>query len=459
MSDLIRILDIARRALHAHQSAMNTAGNNIANVNTEGYSRQRVKLASTNSVVTPYGILGSGVKFDGVERIRSKFVDKQLINERPSLNRFEFKSNALQFIEEILNEPSDIGLNRNLEDFFNSFHDLANDPESSAARTVVREKAITLSNTFNRIHRQFRNYQQQLNSELASKVKEVNRITAQIATLNQKIGDTEVGGNQAPSLRDKRDQLIDDLSQLVDVRTNENESGAVNVSVAGRFLVVGTQSQNLNLAVQSENDAGPAVTFELGGQVADITNGSIRGILDVRDSNIPNYLNQLDEFAVTLAQEVNNIHSTGYNLDGITGADFFDTSVTGAADFAVDAAVLNDANLIATSDALNEPGNNKIALAIAGLQDGLTMSDGQLTFSDFYNSFIASLGSQTQEAEFLTSSYGLTVEKLEFTRDSISGVSLDEEMTNLIEAQQAFTAATRVVTTVDEMTQSVLNMV
>ena len=137
MPDLMRILDIARQALNAHQNAMSTASNNIANVNTVGYSRQRVNLTSTKSLISAYGILGSGVTVESVERIRSQFVDRQLLSERPSLNQFEFKSNALQFIEEIFNEPSDFGILKNLEDFYDSFHDLANDPESSTSPPAV----------------------------------------------------------------------------------------------------------------------------------------------------------------------------------------------------------------------------------------------------------------------------------------------------------------------------------
>jgi flagellar hook-associated protein 1 FlgK len=365
----------------------------------------------------------------------------------------------LHFVEDIFGEPSDFGLTRNLEDLFDSFHDLANDPESTTVRIIVREKAVNLKNSFKRINRQLTDYQQQLNTELGKKVEEVNRLTSQVAHLNEKIVNEEVGGSNANDLRDKRSLLLDELSKLVDVKTIENAGGGINVIVGGRHLVVGTQAQELALSVESETAIGPKVVFKNGGQVADISNGSIKGILDTRDTYIADYLVQLDELAVNLAQEVNAIHSTGYNLDGITGTDLFDANVTGAADFDLNPSILADANLIAASDALNEPGNNNIALALANLQDSLVMNDGDFTFSDFYNSLISSIGSQAQEFDFFQDSFAITVETLEFTRDSISAVSLDEEMTNLIEAQQAFTAASRVVTTVDEMMQTILNMV
>lgn len=459
MSDIVRILGIARRAMYAHQAVMNTTGNNIANVNTEGYSRQRASIAETPSLKTSNGFLGSGVTLQTVERIRDTLVDQQLLSERPSFEQYQFKNESLQFIEDIFNEPSDFGVNRNLEDFFNSFQDLANDPESSAARTVVRQRAVSLTSSFNRIERQLSTYQDQLNSELSDTVSEINNITTEIAKLNERIVEQEVSGHQAPGLRDQRDLLVDDLSKLVDVRTTENAFGGIAVSVASRTLVVDTQVDLLSLTPQSAADPGPAVTMERDGTAISVTNGKLKGILDIRDNNIPNYISQLDEFVTSFTTAVNAVHSTGYNLTDDTGTNLFDPNTTGADDFAVSPEVLNDANLIATSDTISEPGNNATVLSILDLQDSLEMNDGQFTFSDFYNSLISSVGSETQEAGFLEESFTLTVEHLEFKRESVSGVSLDEEMTKMIESQQAYTAAARVITNVDEMAQTVLNMV
>ncbi|MFQ5649059.1 MAG: flagellar hook-associated protein FlgK [bacterium] len=459
MSDLMRILGIARRAMDAHQAAMSVTGNNIANVNTEGYSRQRITLASSRPSQFGTGYVGSGVEVEKIERIRSTLIDQQLMSERPSFHQHEFKSRALQFVEEIFNEPSDFGLNRNLEEFFNSFQDLANDPESTAARTVVKQKAVTLSSTFNRIHRQLNTYQQQLNQELQDGVNEVNRLTAEIAKLNERIVNAEVNGHQAPDLRDKRDTLVDQVSELVDVKTFESDSGSINVAVASRMLVADTQAEELGLAVQSDSDPGPAVIFARDDSIAQIKDGKLKGILDIRDSNVVNYISELDTLSATLTLEVNTVHAAGYNLDGITGINFFDRNSSGAADFGLSTEVMNNTNLIAASDAADEPGNNNTALALSDLQDKLTMSDSQFTFSDFYNSLISTVGSESQEASLLESSFSLTVEKLELTRESVSGVSLNEEMTVMIESQTAFTAASRLVTTIDDMTQSVLNMV
>lgn len=458
MADLLRMLNIAKQALFAHQTAMNTAGQNIANVNTEGYSRQRVTLAASRATPTSFGYLGSGVQVQAVERIRSEMIDQQLLGERPALELYNFKSSGLEFIEEIFNEPSEFGLSRNIEEFFNSWFDLSNDPESTASRTVVRQKAQTMTSSFRRIDRELSNYQTHLNRELSSAVDEVNMISKEIAKLNDRIVNAEVNGHQAPVLRDQRDILVGQLSKLVDVRTNENEYGGISVSVGGRTLVVDTFYEPFTLTTISESDPGPFITFERDSAVARITSGKIKGLLDLRDENIPDYRSRLDTLAVALTEQINTVHTTGYNLNGITGIDFFDSTTSGAAGFEISTSILANANLIATSDTTGEPGNNATALAVAKIADSLTMNSGEFTFSDYYNSLISNIGSETQEANFLTNTFGLTVEQLEYSREAISGVSLDEEITNMIEAQAAFNAAARIISVVDEMTQVVLNI-
>lgn len=458
MPDLLRLLEIGRRALLAHQSVMSTTGQNIANVNTIGYSRQRVDLAAGRPTVTPNGIFGSGVQIANLRRIRDRFIDQQLINERGSFGKFEFKSDSLDFIEQIFNEPTDFGLNRMMEDFWNSWHDLSNNPESNAARTVVQGAAITLASGFNRVHRQLSNYVNEINKELQFKVDDVNRLAGEIANLNDKISSFEAKGNEASDFRDQRDLLIDQLSKLVNIQTHENQSGVVNVSLGNRFLIVDTQVEELSLSPTSTGDLGPQVIWARDGDLVNITQGTLKGILDIRDINISDYFDQLGELARTLTEQVNAIHRNGYNLTGQTNIKFFNDNIKGAEDFAVSTEIRNDAKLIATSAAQGTPGDNSIALSIAELQDSLVMANGTSTFGDFYNSLISSLGGQSQEASFLKNSFNLTVEKLENTRESVSGVSLDEEMINMIEAQTAFTAASRFISTVDEMTQTVLNM-
>ncbi len=459
MPDLLRILNIGRNAILAQTAVMNTRGQNIANVNTEGYSRQRAELTPGMSISTADGIFGTGVILQGIERTRDKLIDQQLIQERGSAGQYEFKSDALKFIEQLFNEPSDFGLNRMLNDFWNSWQDLANNPENQGGRMVVKESGMTLASGFNRIDRQLKKYIVDLNNDLQFKVEEVNRLAGQIAKMNKDIVSFEASGNEASDFRDRRDLLIDQLSKLANIKTLEGASGFMNVSIGGRFLVTEFTIDELSLATTSSSVNGPNVIWAADKNTTNITGGTIKGLMDIRDVNITDYSNQLDEFASTLAEQVNAIHITGYNNTDNTRNNFFNTNITGAGDFAVSTTIQNNSNLIATSAQQDTPGDNSTALAIADLQEVLSMNNGTTSFSDFYNSLISSIGAQTHNAIFLDRSFSLAVEKLEYTRESISGVSLDEEMLGLIEAQQAFTAATRFITTVDEMTQSILNMV
>ncbi|MFQ5705971.1 MAG: flagellar hook-associated protein FlgK [bacterium] len=458
MSDLLRIFNIGRKALSAHQSAMNTAGHNIANVNTKGYSRQRVNLTASRPQFTPRGIFGSGVDIESVERVRNKFIDQQLSQERPSVGQYEFLTDSLQSVEDVFNEPSEFGLNRAMEDFFNAFQDLANDPESASARVVLKNKALTLASGFNRVQRQLSDLNKQLNQELQVKVDEMNRLGSEIAELNKKIASFELGGSEASDFRDQRDLLIDQLAKLINIKTNENEAGVLSVTAGSRFLVVDTRVQKFALQTSSEDSTGPQVVSESGGQVVDIASGSLKGLLQARDEYIPDYLSRLDLLAQIVASEVNTRHRSGYNLAGETNVNFFNDGITGAADFAVTEEISNRPELIATASEPNKPGDNSTALAIAGLQNDSLMQDGTASLSDFYNGLLTDVGSQKQEASKFKENFSLFVEKLEANRESISGVSLDEEMTNLITSQHAFTAAARFIATVDEMTQTILDM-
>lgn len=458
MPDLFRILQMGQKAINAHQSAMNTIGHNISNVNTEGYSRQRVNLTPGVSITRLNNIFGAGVDVESVQRVRSRFIDQQLLQERPSFGQFEFLADSLQFIEEIYNEPSDFGLNRALEDFFFSFQDLANDPESSTVRQVVKERAARLTSNFNRIHRQLTSYQKELNGELNTKVDEVNRHIEQIADLNKKIASYERDGNQAPDLRDKRDLMLDKLSKLIDIQTSENQDGLISIATGGQFLLIETKVQPLTLQSSSSVSHAPEVVFESSSKPVHFDKGYVKGLLDTRDKIIPDHLDQLDELARTLASEVNALHRTGFTLSGETNISFFNENITDASDFALSAVILNDPGKIAASAQADAAGDNRIALALSELQNKQTLTNGSATFGDFYNSLISALGAQTQEANAMKGNFSLTVEQLEMRRESISGVSLDEEMVNMIESQNAFSAAARFITTVDEMTQTVLDM-
>jgi len=458
MSELFRILQIGRKAITAQQSNMNTIGQNIANVNTRGYSRQRVNLATSPSVLRLNNLLGTGVEVANVERIRDRFIDQLLLQERPNQARFEFLSDSLHFVEEIFNEPSDSGLSSLLEDFFSAFDDLAADPESPAARQVVKERGMALASSFNRVARQLRDLQRELTQELQTRVDEINQKLEAVADLNRKIQRLEGDGAQASELRDKRDLLLDELSQLIDIQTSENDRGIISIASGGKFLLVETTVERLSLQNEAGDVSRPGIVLASSGQPLQPSGGQIQGLLDLRDRMIPSYLSQLDELARTLVQEVNTLHRAGSNPDGQSGFDFFDPDTSGAEDLAVSPAILDEPGLMASAGSAATPGDNSTALAIAELRTRPVLQGGTVTLVDYYTSLVSGIGAQTQEAENMKENLSLVVRQLEARRESVSGVSLDEEMVNMIAAQNAFNAATRFVATVDEMTQAVLNM-
>ncbi|MFY9217125.1 MAG: flagellar hook-associated protein FlgK, partial [Tepidanaerobacteraceae bacterium] len=234
-------IEIAKKALFANQRAQQTVSHNISNANTPGYSRQRVMLEST---YTSYGFgaayqLGTGVKLSDISRIRDDFTDRQYRNENSSLGQWDIQSDILKQVEAVFNEPSDIGISSVLNEFWKSLETLSKDPSSQEARETVKERGITLTNTINHAFIQLNDIINDINYRISVKVNEINSIANQIAQLNLQIQQTQIGGASAADLMDKRDLLLDELSNLVQFESYEDENGQFTINVGGALLVKG----------------------------------------------------------------------------------------------------------------------------------------------------------------------------------------------------------------------------
>ncbi|MGB3978736.1 MAG: flagellar hook-associated protein FlgK, partial [Tepidanaerobacteraceae bacterium] len=228
-------IEIAKKALFANQRAQQTVSHNISNANTPGYSRQRVMLEST---YTSYGFgaayqLGTGVKLSDISRIRDDFTDRQYRNENSSLGQWDIQSDILKQVEAVFNEPSDIGISSVLNEFWKSLETLSKDPSSQEARETVKERGITLTNTINHAFIQLNDIINDINYRISVKVNEINSIANQIAQLNLQIQQTQIGGASAADLMDKRDLLLDELSNLVQFESYEDENGQFTINVGG----------------------------------------------------------------------------------------------------------------------------------------------------------------------------------------------------------------------------------
>ncbi len=456
MSGLVGILDIGKRALIAYRLAMNVTGHNVANANTPGFSRQRPILTTTLPIDFNPGQLGTGVKVDQIQRMRDQFLDLQVREEMSSVGQWEERQKFLSEIETIFNEPSDNSLNNALAEFWGSWQDLANDPENMAARVNVKEKAKVLCNTFHLLRSKLRRVQEDINQSISGRVEEINSLAQRIAKLNGQIVRIEIRGENANDLRDQRDLLIDKLSKIADISTIELDDGSVSISLAGNSLVERVNTVSLRTSVRSTPyGAVLDVSYGRGGQVLSLTDGELKGLIDLRDEVIPEYIGDLDNLASTLISKVNTLHSAGYGLDGsTTGLNFF--SGSNSSDIGVEQTIDEDVSLIAASTD-GSPGNGSNALAISDLANQLTMNDNSATFGDFYQSMMGNLGILSQEASQNYTNASLLQNQLENHRQSVAGVSLDEEMANMINYQHSFEAAARIINTVDEMMNTIIN--
>jgi flagellar hook-associated protein 1 FlgK len=475
-------LQIGRSALNAHQTGLNTVGNNIANVNTPGYARKNTVLAGDSTI---NGGVGGGVRVASLTRQRDQFLDSQFRFEGGALGRLEIKNGLMGTIEAIFTElagggssetsaifsqASGSALSGGFNRFYNGFQDLANDPQSTAARAQVREEARFITEQFHRMHDQLTELSAEIDLEVKDTVRDVNRITEDIAGLNKRIlslkaNPTDVAGN----LDDERDRLIDELSSLIDVRVRTQRDGTLTVNGAsgeGVLLVGGASSVQLGTRAVVRGDASVSdVTLAATGENLAITTGRLRGLIDVRDDKILSYKGSLDQLAVHFVGQVNTVHGTGFGSDGSSGTFFFQPTLANAREIRLSTAIEADLSKIATGgpQASNPnisagAGDGSVAQAIADLQHERSFGGGTQTIEEHYSQFIGQIGAEAREVIADLNSQGLVMEQVSNRRENVRGVSINEEASDLILFQRAYQAAARIVSTVDELFQTILNM-
>ncbi|GAB6935089.1 flagellar hook-associated protein FlgK [Calditerricola yamamurae] len=505
-------LEVGKRALFAQQAAMHTTGHNIANAHTEGYTRQRAHLQT--SLPIPYpgwqvdrapGQVGTGVTVAALERMRVDFLDVQYRGQAKYAGYWTAKADALSRLEVLFNEPSESGLQAVLDSFWQAWQDLAKEPESLAARAVVRQRGVAVAETLAALHRGLVEYQNELNEAIRAKVTEINSIAAQIRDLNLQIAQVVPHGYQPNDLYDQRDVLLDRLAKLVDIRTEPAANGMIKVYIGdpamNQVLVDGITANTLAAVADDQG----LYAVRLGGNDLVLTSGELLGHLEARGQVvdgkpvgiIPSFLERLNNLAVVLAKEINDLHRAGMNLDDIQNRQADPNAALDRLPFFIDRAwyeanpnALNDPNLDPTTipdptDAANVMVNplilaslNKIAAATPDPNTGIssegdgstaraiaaikfkTITEGlpeTSTLDDFYRYTIAQLGVDSQEAQRMKANSELLAGEIDNRRQSVSGVSLDEELANLVKFQHAYNAAARLITALDEMLNRVIN--
>ena len=452
MAGLANLLEMGKQGMLYAQASIQTTGKNIANVNTVGYSRQRLDINPLLPEIFSGFSLGSAINGDTLRRIREDFNDRQFWGQNSLMAQYTSEETLLRQLEGILPASNDAGLRAMLDEFWVAWNNLANDPEGTTVRTGVRDTAEILTQTFNRIHREYRNLQSNIGSDITSVIVDINNLTKQIAELNR----LNPGNNL--DLEDQRDRLIDRLSTLANI-TVRKDGGSVSINMGGLLLVAGRTSYNLNVDETLDSQGVGQIQIKLAGsdQQVNITSGEMGAMLKVFNEDIPNALNQIDLLALTIIEQVNAVHQTGFNLDGITGLNFFDDRAAGAASMRVDSAIVTDPFFIASSDTPGEPGNSEIAMAISSLSDEALIGDQ--TIGENFRSLMSTVGNRIRGANFLRTSQEKVVDHLALQRQSVSGVSIEEEMTRLVKLEQAFAAASRLVATADELVRTLLQLI
>ena len=476
---LYGILAVARSGLQANQVAIRTAGHNIANVNTAGYSRQRATLRPIHPQPAPRGAqLGGGVQAVDLRGVRDEFVNRQLVTAKGALGAAEARQRPLQRIDALFNEMNGEGVHVALERFFNSMRSLETNPESLDHRAGVLAAGEIFTERVRQTAGALDNLRLGLNQNIADEVVEINRLAAEVADLNDRIAATEASGGQASDLRDRRQVALVDLGTRVDITSFEDPDGrTVVIGPRGKPLVEDGTAAALEVIPDADNllqvvhvAAVPrtAAGAPNGRRVTitdDVRGGRLFGLIDSRDVAIANAQDDLDEFVFTFVERFNLQHRQGFGLDGLGNRDFF-TPLAAQADaangFSISDHIFagdNGLRAIGASEAADTlPGDQRNALALADLQHDPTFFGGRATPSERLARIVRDAGAADRDNDFQLDFEDIKVNQLQNLRDTVSGVSLDEEMLDLVKFQNAFQASARVVRIVDEMLEDVVNL-
>lgn len=487
-------LDVALKALSVSQQAIEVTGHNIANANTTGYTRQRLMTVSIEPATgierfaaNALSRIGGGVAVKSVDQIRNPFLDGQYRQETSLGSEWSTRADGLGYVESLFNEMSNTGLTEAMTQFSASLQELAKSPAASENRTNVLQNAISLTETLQHYSNQLFEKQAELDQTVSVVTGQINTIAQSIADLNSQIAQYELNGQQANDLRDQRNNQLDSLAVLTNFTSIENNKGQLQIRLGDQLLVDHetvrqlTNEKTVANPLNGEANALYSVIWADNGTDVTINSGSLRGTLDFRDGATQNdvgmpYLSQqLDRLTVGLADSFNQIHQAGWTLPdlnngetSVTGIAFFTTELDEfgvakpmtAANIRVNPAIENNLGLIAasnqqiTSNAM--AGNNKNALALIDIfsRDDLP---GIGSFSGFINGFISTIAVEANQANNRTANQKVLTDSLDQQRLSITGVSLDEEMTNLVKYQHSYAAAARLITTIDEMLDTLIN--
>lgn len=537
---LLGLFGIAKSAIFASQTSLSLTSHNIANVNTPGFSRREALYAVANPVSFGGNLLGSGVTISGIRRYYDRFLQTQLWDQHQNYGKSYALNQTLSQIEQVFNEAKNIGLSVPLTDFFSAWQEVATNPEGFTQRSGLLLKADSLVLTAKQMERGITQTLSSMNETMDTIVDRVNAIASEIALINGKIVQTEAGttAGTAHDLRDQRDSLLNELSNLIDFSYYEEENGSITIMAGMRNLVSGETTNILSTRINEEG--GKDIYLDGMDITGNVKKGQLGGLIAVWDTIRTNSLNGLQRLIASLIKEINILHRAGYGLDGTTDNDFFDPlqlsvkdfsagadmtatitdfsqltldeysiqfdsannyyvynkqtgalvtsgayasgapisfdgieivvtgAVTSADKFTVspladviknfEVAITDQQKIAAASSDTTLPGDNSNALLIAELSENAISNLDDATFFSYYRGLVSTIGSASRAASDSLTFDDNLLSELNAKRESISGVSLDEEAANLIRFQRSFEAGAKMIQISDELLQTLLSL-
>ncbi len=460
---------MAARSLSVEQQGTEVSGQNLANVNNPAYSRQQLVVQTATPLQTTIGQEGTGVQAVAITQLRSSILDGQIQAEASVTGSLNVQQLALQDAEAGLGEqiqsssadpstPTDTspnGLTADLSNLFDSFQSLSADPSNLSQRQTVVQSAQQLATQFNSVSSQLATIRTGLNQSIQSDVATGNQDLSDIAGLNQQIILAEAGGGTANDLVDLREQKIEDLAGYTNLTTTTQANGGLDVIIGGVTMVSGANTPD-SLAAYDAGGGQLLIKAQSAGTTLNLAGGSIQGNIDTRDGALADLQGSLDTLASQLIGGVNSVYAGGYDLNGNSGQKLFTGST--AATIGVNSALASNPSQFQAAGSAGAAGDNTVALSLAQLANQNIAGLNNSTFSQSYAQTVANLGAATASVNDQATNSAAVTQMLTQQRDSVSGVSVDQEMTNLLQYQKAYQASAELITTLNAMLVTVIGM-
>lgn len=477
------LFSIARTALITQQRVLDTVGQNIANAETPGYSRQEAVLSAATPIWLQSGMVGTGVQVSRLERKRDILLDDTYRTANGTAGETTMRRDTLTEVQNIFGEPTDAGMSSALDGFFNAWSDLASTPSSQANRAIVQQSGTQLAALFNSYNDGLNAQRSNAVERLTANVGKINQLASEVAGLNGQIAASEVGGDKANDLRDQRDMMLDQLSGLAGTHVVPQADGTMTVLVGNSTLVDGTTSRPLTLVRVPENppsvppNPDTPVSVRLGDSIDSLKplGGENKSLVDALNTDIPGIRGRLNKMASSLVSTVNALHTQGYTFvnnqgTGTAAGNFFDPGTVSApvtaASIKLDTAILGNVDLIASGNDAAAPLNNTIATGLAGLRNTTATVTYNIngttetgSFLGFFRQMVTRLGLDVSHANDDATVATTLTDQAQTRRQSVSGVNSDEELIQMVRVQQAYVAATKLIKSADEMLQTVLGLI